>query len=448
MSPRKRAMPGVTVYPRGGRWSYQVDLDPDPLTNRRQREYRGGFATEDDAWAEALKAKSAIDAGRRIKPSRRQLREVAAEWLASIEHSVKPSTYANYVDYLDAYVLPVLGDHKLQDVSVTTLNAFYRHLLENGRTKPNTNAAMYRYWKARTNAGKSVTPRELATATNTTIHATRAAIRRYQGGRLPRELGTGLAPKTVRNVQNMLHQLFSTAVAWRYLEHSPATHVSKPRVKRYRPETWNAEQLSVFLSAAEQDRFHALWVLVATTGMRRSELAGAEGRLLNLGASTLTVEPTRVVVDGKPIDEDGKTRSGRRTVALDAYTLSVLVQHLDMLGAERRAWGAGYPPQAKLFCYEDGRPLHPDTITRRFNRLVDATGLPRITLHGVRHSYATVASDAGMNPKVLSERIGHASVSFTMQTYVQRTPGSDQSAAAMIADLIVPRSGPIQRDDH
>ena len=87
--------------------------------------------------------------------------------------------------------------------------------------------------------------------------------------------------------------------------------------------------------------------------------------------------------------------------------------------------------------------MHPDTITRRFNRLVDQTGLPRITLHGVRHSYATVSVDAGINPKVVSERIGHSSVAFTMQTYVQRSTDleRDATAAARVADLILGNRG-------
>jgi integrase len=67
---------------------------------------------------------------------------------------------------------------------------------------------------------------------------------------------------------------------------------------------------------------------------------------------------------------------------------------------------------------------------------VDRAGLPRITLHGVRHSYATVAMDAGVNPKIVSERIGHSNVGFTMQTYVQRSPGLDKDAAATVAGLI------------
>jgi integrase len=436
MTRRRGGISGVAVYKRGGTWSYRIDLEPHALTGARQRENRGGFGSEDEAWAAAIRAKDAIDASRHVKPSQRRFGEYATEWLTSIEHSVKPSTLVNYKDYLDAYVLPVLGDRKLQAISVNTLNALYRHLLEGGRARPNLNAEMYRRWKAADDAGRAIAPRDLAAATGATIHAARSAVQRYKAGRLPRELGAGLAPKTVRNIQNMVHKMLGTAVAWRYIEHNPAEHASRPRVRRVRPMTWTAEQLGIFLTAANADRFRALWVLVATTGMRRSELAGAERRLLDLDAGTLTIEPTRVVVDGKAVDEDGKTRSARRTIALDPYTVSVLREHLDMLDAERHAWGSDYPDHDKLFCFEDGRLLHPDTITRRFNRLVDRSGLPRITLHGVRHSYATCAMDAGINPKILSERIGHSSMGFTLQTYVQRSEGRDRDAADSLARLI------------
>jgi integrase len=264
---------------------------------------------------------------------------------------------------------------------------------------------------------------------------------------VPRDVRAGLAPKTVRNIQNMLHLAFGAAQLWQYIDQNPTEHVTKPKVRRRRPETWTAEQLWTFLREADSDRFRALWRLVATTGMRPSELAGAERKLLNLDAATLAVERTRVVVDGKPIDEDGKTDAGRRTVSLDAATVAIFREHLTMLDAERKEWGPSYPNHGKLFCYEDGRRIHPDTITRRFNRIVDRTGLPRITLHGVRHSYATVSIDGGVNPKVVSERIGHSSVAFTMQIYVQRTADlmRDAAAAAAIADLI--QGGAAKRGD-
>lgn len=111
------------------------------------------------------------------------------------------------------------------------------------------------------------------------IYAARSAVLRYRRGRVPIPKSAGLAPKTVKNVHRMLHRALSDAVAWRYIEFNPAAHASLPREsrkgKRRRGTTWTPEQLNAWLKVATRDRDAALWVLVATTGMRRSQLAAA-----------------------------------------------------------------------------------------------------------------------------------------------------------------------------
>jgi integrase len=197
-----------------------------------------------------------------------------------------------------------------------------------------------------------------------------------------------------------------------------------------------ADELKTWLKAATQDRDAALWVLVARTGLRRSELAGVDVAQVDLDAGRLTVEDTRVVVDGRAADSDGKTASARRTIALDRLTLSYLRRHLVMLGEERRQFGNSYRDHGKLFCHSDGRPIHPDTVTRRFNRLVDRAGVPLIRLHDVRHTYATLSLNAGVEPKVVADRIGHANMAYTLTIYTHRSTGLDQPAADKVAELI------------
>jgi hypothetical protein len=99
--------------------------------------------------------------------------------------------------------------------------------------------------------------------------------------------------------------------------------------------------------------------------MRRCELAGARRDLLDLDGGKLTIEMTRVVVDGKVVESDGKTQNAQRVIALDAFTLAVLAAHAELLDREHAEFGLDYFDQGLLFCWEDGRPPHPDTITRR-----------------------------------------------------------------------------------
>jgi len=108
-----------------------------------------------------------------------------------------------------------------------------------------------------------------------------------------------------------------------------------------------------------------------------------------------------------------------------------------MLAPERREFDPDYHDHGWLFCWENGKPPHPDTITRRFKRLAMSAGLPEIDLHDVRHSYATAGRDAKIDWKALSERIGHSDVAFTMKQYVQTDLEADRQVANTLAELIV-----------
>lgn len=430
----------MVVYQRGKKWAYRLELSRDPLTNERQWEYVSGFATYDEALTAALKAKASRANGQRVAPDKRTVADFMAEWLDTVRESIKPSTHANYVDYRDAYVLPKIGKRKLQEVDVPMLNTLYRYLLTSGRCKPDNNTVMYEYWSTRRAAGVEPRPSDIATHCKVTIHAARKAVLRYRRGRVPVAKSPGLATKTLKNVHRMLHRALADAVAWRYIEYNPAEHAALPREKRKGPRqrgaTWTPEQLAAWLKVAVQDRDAGMWVLAATTGMRRSELAGAERDLLDLDNAKLEIADTRVVVDGKAEDSDGKSESGRRTISLDPLTVVYLRRHVAMLDEERESFGTSYQDNGKLMCFPNGKLLHPDTVTSRFNRLVDRAGVPRIRLHDVRHTYATLSLDSGVDPKIVSDRIGHANMAYTLTIYTHRSTGRDKNAARKVADVI------------
>ncbi|MFB9741755.1 tyrosine-type recombinase/integrase [Pseudonocardia sulfidoxydans] len=370
-----------------------------------------------------------------------------AEWLDAITESIKPTTRQNYADYIRAYVDPIIGDRRLQDVTVPMLNLLYRRLLAEGRVKVDNNTAMYVYWAEHREErdGLGPAPAQLVEACGVTIHAARAAVLRFRRGRVPADSTAGLSPKTVKNVHRMLHRAFSDAVAWDYLVSNPAAHARLPRqnrTTRTRPTPWTVDELTAWLRLALSDRFAAVWLLAATTGMRRSELAGVDRDLLDLDAGTLTIEDTRVVVAGQTVESDGKSASGVRVISLDAFTIELLRGYLAMLDVETEAFGSGYDSSHnKLLRYEDGRMLHADTITRRFNRLVDQAEVRRIRLHDVRHTYVTLAMDIGTSTKVISDRVGHSNESVTQQVYGHRSTGHDREVADQIAAILADRLG-------
>ncbi|MEN3264321.1 MAG: hypothetical protein V7646_1215 [Pseudonocardia sp.] len=154
-----------------------------------------------------------------------------------------------------------------------------------------------------------------------------------------------------------------------------------------------------------------------------------------------------ISVGGRAEESDGKTDAGVRTVSLDAFTVGALRPHLAMLDDERAAFGTACAAGGWLFVWLDGRRPHPDSVTDRFNRLVDRAGARRIRLHDVRHTYSTLSLDTGIEPKILSDRVGHSNPAVTFQIYAHRSTGQDRAAAELIGRLIeraVPRT-PLRR---
>ncbi|NQV07956.1 tyrosine-type recombinase/integrase [bacterium] len=241
----------------------------------------------------------------------------------------------------------------------------------------------------------------------------------------------GAAPRTVRHVHTVTRRMLRDAVRWQVIPSNPAAHVDPPHVPHQAPKVWNADQLRSFLAAAADDWLAPAWRLFATTGARRGEIAG----LLwgDLEPPRLRIVRSAKMVAGRRVVDDVKTGRSRRALTLDEVTLDQLGEYRAAALARREPLGGDPAP---MFAWDDGRPVSPDYLTRRFTKIRQAVELPDIPLHGLRHSYATLALTAGVHPKVVSERLGHASVTITLDTYSSVLPEIDAGAAATIAALL------------
>ena len=142
-------------------------------------------------------------------------------------------------------------------------------------------------------------------------------------------------------------------------------------------------------------------------------------------------------VDYAVVMQAPKTARGRRVIALDGVTVAALREHRDRQLDDRVVMGAAWGNEFDLvFTREDGSPLHPQGFSEAFERHVAASKLPKLSLHGLRHTHATLALRAGVHPKVVSERLGHASVSFTLDVYTDALPDMQETAAGMVSALV------------
>ena len=181
-----------------------------------------------------------------------------------------------------------------------------------------------------------------------------------------------------------------------------------------------------------------MWVLFLTTGLRRGEVAALRWEDVDLGQATMSVVRNRVSAGrGRAVSvHQPKTRRGRRNVALDATSVEVLRSHRTAQLEERMRLGPAWLDSGYVFCGADGAPLHPDTITARFQTIIRDLDVPRIRLHDLRHTSATLALKAGVHPKVVSERLGHATVGITLDLYSHVLDGMQAEAAEQIGAVV------------
>jgi integrase len=374
-----------SVYKRGSTWTWHVDVGVDAVSGRRKQQTKGGFTTKRECQVALNEALAALRAGTFVEPSTRTLGSfLVDEWLPA-RRNLRPSTLSNYGIHIRTSVVPALGAIRLQQLSPAHLNAFYQTLLTEGRRRD----------------------------------------------------GRGMAPKTVQNIHAILHRALKDALRWGWVPRNVADAVDPPTSLRIERQVWTPEQLRTFLHHVRDDRLYAAWLLVATTGLRRGELAGLRWVDVDFDAGRVSPRRPRVVVDYAVVESDAKTPRGRRSLALDPVTLAALQAHRLRQAEERAIIGPGYQDSGLVCTMPDGSPIHPQRISAWFLQHTRAAGLPRIRLHDVRHSYATAALAAGVAPKVISERLGHATIAITMDTYSHVIPGLDEQAAETVARLIL-----------
>jgi integrase len=190
------------------------------------------------------------------------------------------------------------------------------------------------------------------------------------------------------------------------------------------------------MAGTSEDRAAALWILMASTGMRRGEAIGLTWDVTDLDAGRLQVVRTLITVGNEIHWSSPKTARGRRAVALDAGTVTALRRHRARQAEEKLALGTEYEDAGLVFSRPDGRPLHPKWVSDEFQRRAGQLDLPVIRLHDLRHTYATLALQAGIQTKIVSERIGHASTSITSDIYQHVSPEMQADAAEAVGRLL------------
>ena len=356
---------------------------------RRQRS-QCGYRTKKEAQEALTTALGEQQRGLGVIAERITLAEyLKDEWLPAIACTIRPTTLSSYTTHVKRHIIPRLGKTPLKKLNGAAINTFYAAFADGGKLRGAT---------------------------------------------------TDLVPSSVRRIHATLHRAMRDAVRWGYLVRNPVDSADPPKSgagSRTETTTWSAADLKQFLAATKGTRLYPLWLTLALTGMRRGEALALRWEDVDLIAGRVSVHRSLVPLDGKVIVSEPKTRRGNRLVSLDGTTVAELKRLRKTQREERLAWGPGWVDTGLVFTRENGASLHRERITRAFMRAVKKAGVPPIRLHDLRHTHATLALAAGIHPKVVSERLGHATVSLTLDTYSHAVPALAEEAAQIIAALVV-----------
>jgi integrase len=256
--------------------------------------------------------------------------------------------------------------------------------------------------------------------------------------------GTGLNPRTVRGVRITLNAALASAAAAGLLP--KPIRLKRIPVPKRRPTVYTPEQTSAFLQVAATDRLAALWVLLVTSAMRPSEVLGLPWPAVDLDAGVPSVYQKLIKVGECPVLMDGtKTDGSAATIVLDPVAVAMLRAWRTAQVEERRWWPGLKERNDLVFTKEDGAPLKPDWLNRRFHQLAREAGLPiGVRVYDLRHGWATAALKAGVHPKLVQEVMRHSSYTTTADTYSHVLPSHSAEAVSRVAALF--RQLPLQRE--
>ena len=247
------------------------------------------------------------------------------------------------------------------------------------------------------------------------------------------------SPKTIRHVHNVLSSALKQAVKWKMLMQNPCDICELPRMEKTEMMYFTPEETAKFLETAKDDKFYTAFLLAIETGMRPEEYLGLKWKDIDFENKVLSVRRALVVRKGGGfIFTEPKTKKSRRSIPLSNSLINALKSNRRKQLEERLKLGADYENLDLVFASEIGTPLlHGNLLRRHFKPIRDKANLPKIRLYDLRHTMATLLLFAGENPKVVSERLGHASIVLTLDTYSHVLPSMQKEATDKIEKLML-----------
>jgi integrase len=355
----------------------RVDLPADPATGKRRQRSKS-FPTSKAAHDWRNKMLTEIRRGDVVDTSTRTIGEILTEWLETVAAlRVRPTTLEDYEVTIRRHIVPRIGAMPVQKLTAERLQRFYADMIADG-----------------------------------------------------------VSEHVVHQCHKRLSQGLDQAIRWNLIRTNPCAAATAPRPKPRQMTTWTVPECQRFIDAAVADPLDPFWLLLIATGLRRGEALGLRWCDIDVDRRTLTVRQAVAVLKGAPIIQPPKTDAGIRPVLIPHTLIEPLRAHQRRQQERRIAAGPAWRNLDLVFSTRDGGLINPNNLTRSYNAIVQRAGLQRIRLHDLRHTHVSLLLKHRVPLKVVSERVGHASVKTTLDIY-QHVTEDMQSQAADVMDFLL-----------
>ncbi|MFC2053502.1 tyrosine-type recombinase/integrase [Chloroflexota bacterium] len=338
------------------------------------------FKTQREARVWRNKILLQIDEGLTFVGTQISLGEYLEFWLGSVKSSLRPNTMRQYTHLVNNHILPRLRHIKLKDLRPDRIQ-----------------------WL------------------------------------LNIKLQEGLSERTVELIYAVLRRSLNQGLQQGLIGRNPVLAVTKPKPKRKEMQTLTDTQVRTLLLNTKGTRFEVLYQLAVTTGLRKGEILGIRWSDLDWSKRRLHIQRQLLRIPNQGlIFSEPKSQTGRRVVVLGAATLEKLHDHLNLQQRERILAGERWKENDLIFPSTIGTPMEPRNLIRHFKKTLKESGLPAIRFHDLRHTSATLQLQQGINPKIVQERLGHSSISLTLDTYSHVLPDMQNEVAETMDEILTP----------
>lgn len=255
-----------------------------------------------------------------------------------------------------------------------------------------------------------------------------------------RKLESGLSPRTVGMVFEVIRNALNRAVRWGLVGRNAAAAASPPRYIRREMAALDPQQARRLLAAARGHRLEALFAVALALGLRQGEALGLQWGDVDFGSASLTVRRSLQRVEGVLTFSEPKTARSHRVIQMPPTVTDLLRAHRLRQIAERLEAGSGWAEYDLVFATRAGRPLDARNVLRAFAAVLRRGDLPAVRFHDLRHSCATILLSQGVPPRVVMDILGHSQIALTMNTYAHVLPALRDDAASRMEAALAPTS--------